>query len=389
MKIVHLVDYFQPVLGYQETFLAREQLKQGHTVTVVTSDRYAPFPDYDRTIKPVLGERIQPIGRRIEEGIPVWRLPVHFERGFRCWLAGLSSILAQLHPDVIHAHGIIKLSTLQLVLAKPNFQHRLLVDDHMHQVNVNHKLSGKLFYKAFQVFLAPLFQKQIDVVTAITPETASIVKNIYGFHRIPVQVIELGVDTALFAPHPVARQKIRSELGLATDDFLVIYTGKIIRAKAPHWLLETLPHCPPNVKVLLVGNIATDYQVEIEAIITHHQLQSRVFLQSAVRQTSLPDFYVAADAGCWPRETSLAMLEGAACGLPIVVSRGEVAERVSYNNGLEYEEGNIVDLAQCLTQLAKNPTEAQAMGSRGRKLVEDKLSWAEINRQFIVTYQNG
>jgi hypothetical protein len=85
MKIVHLIDYFQPVLGYQEAFLAREQLRLGNEVTVVTSDRYAPFPDYMNTVYPLLGERIRAPGRFIEEGIPVWRLPVQFERRHRCW----------------------------------------------------------------------------------------------------------------------------------------------------------------------------------------------------------------------------------------------------------------------------------------------------------------
>jgi hypothetical protein len=42
MKIVHIVDYFQPVLGYQEAFLAKEHAKLGHEVFVITSDRYAP-----------------------------------------------------------------------------------------------------------------------------------------------------------------------------------------------------------------------------------------------------------------------------------------------------------------------------------------------------------
>jgi hypothetical protein len=43
MKIIHVIDYFQPQLGYQETFLAKEQAKQGHEVYVLTSDRYNPI----------------------------------------------------------------------------------------------------------------------------------------------------------------------------------------------------------------------------------------------------------------------------------------------------------------------------------------------------------
>src|SRR3990172_5058761 len=104
MKIVHLADYFQPALGYQEAALAREQLRLGHQVTVVTSDRYAPFPDYDTTLRPVLGERVQGIGEREEEGIPVIRLPISLESSFRCSLKGLFPTLERLKPDVVHAH---------------------------------------------------------------------------------------------------------------------------------------------------------------------------------------------------------------------------------------------------------------------------------------------
>ena len=47
MKIVHLVDYFQPKVGYQEYFLALEHQKLGHDIRVITSDYYFPFVNYD------------------------------------------------------------------------------------------------------------------------------------------------------------------------------------------------------------------------------------------------------------------------------------------------------------------------------------------------------
>ena len=40
MRIVHVIDYYQPKLGYQETFLAREQCKLGHEVRVVTMEGF-------------------------------------------------------------------------------------------------------------------------------------------------------------------------------------------------------------------------------------------------------------------------------------------------------------------------------------------------------------
>jgi glycosyltransferase involved in cell wall biosynthesis len=388
MRIVHVIDYFQPALGYQETFLAREQLRLGHTVTVVTSNRYAPFPDYARTTQPLLGGRIRPAGRGTEEGIPVWRLPVRLEYGYRCWLKGLEQTLTTLRPEVMHAHGVVKLSSLQVVLLKPRLGYHLLVDDHMHRVNVNHGWSGALFYRTFQLVVAPLFRRRVDALAAITDETAAIVREVYGLTTPPVRVIELGVDTQLFCPNQAARQALRHTLGLAPTDFLVLYTGKIIQSKAPHWLLEALPHCPSQVKVLLLGNAAAAYRQQIDRIIAAHSLEGRVLLHAAVKQVELPRYYAAADMGCWPREASMAMFEAAACSLPIVIARGESAQRVRYGNGLEYRQGDVGDLARCVTQLAQDPAQARQMGAQGRQLVEDHHSWQAINRQFLAAYQH-
>ena len=57
MKIVHVCDYIQPQLGYQEYYLAKEHAKMGHEVTVITSDRYYPFPNYENTAEKILGDR--------------------------------------------------------------------------------------------------------------------------------------------------------------------------------------------------------------------------------------------------------------------------------------------------------------------------------------------
>ena len=36
MKIVHLIGYFQPEFGYKEYYIARNQLKAGHEVHLIT-----------------------------------------------------------------------------------------------------------------------------------------------------------------------------------------------------------------------------------------------------------------------------------------------------------------------------------------------------------------
>ena len=43
MKIVHVIDYFQPMVGYHETFLDKEHARMGHDVYIIRSDRYNPI----------------------------------------------------------------------------------------------------------------------------------------------------------------------------------------------------------------------------------------------------------------------------------------------------------------------------------------------------------
>ena len=56
MHIVHVVTHFPTTkLEYQEVALAREQIKLGHKVTIVTSDWHNNFPNYDTVYKHVIG----------------------------------------------------------------------------------------------------------------------------------------------------------------------------------------------------------------------------------------------------------------------------------------------------------------------------------------------
>ena len=51
MKIVHLMGYFVPELGYQEYYLAKKHKQMGHDVYVIASDLLYPFPNIETMLK--------------------------------------------------------------------------------------------------------------------------------------------------------------------------------------------------------------------------------------------------------------------------------------------------------------------------------------------------
>ncbi len=103
--IVHIVAYFQPELGYQEHFLAREMATAGHNVHMVTSNRFHPFTNFDQTAGKVLGSRFTEAGTSQRDGYTVHRLPLKWEYHNRVIVSGLSKTLKELSPDLVILHG--------------------------------------------------------------------------------------------------------------------------------------------------------------------------------------------------------------------------------------------------------------------------------------------
>lgn len=388
MKIVHLIEYFSPTLGYQETYLAKEQKRLGHMVTVVTSDRHFLFPDYDDTVGKILGKRVIGVGSFIEEGIRVIRKPILFEVFSRAWIVDLLPTLRELKPDVIHIHSTSSLSTVRVAFAKKSLgKTRVLVDDHSHLSVVANHWSKACFYWAFRTLFCTYLSQNIDTFVAITKETAGIVRRYMGITS-RIRVIELGADTNLFRFQTKSRNTLRKKFGWSVQDIAFIYTGKIIPDKGSDTLVDAFCALPGHrSKLLFVGNGPVPFVSELKTTLKHAGKERDVTWVSMVKPKELPAYYSAADVGVWPKQESISMIEAAACSLPVIVkSSPSMRERVRKNNGIMYKEGNVQELVKAISALAKSKVTRKAMGQRGRQLVEQAYSWTSIAKQFIALY---
>src|SRR3989337_1651469 len=72
-KILHITPYYIERFGYQDNYLPYYQKRLGYDVKVAASYYYPPFPKYDETMKPRLGERFVGAGRYEDNGIEIIR----------------------------------------------------------------------------------------------------------------------------------------------------------------------------------------------------------------------------------------------------------------------------------------------------------------------------
>lgn len=393
MKIVHVVDYFQPILGYQEVFLAKEQAKLGHDVFVITSDRYAPILYTNNAADSLLGSRIKQPGFFIEEGIKIWRLKTLFEFSSRVWMIGLEKKIKELKPDVINVDGVNTISAIRVALLKLRDKEmvkvKLVIDDHL-----NPEAS-----KSFWRFLYPVLRKTTlkivsntaDALIAVSNTTKEFMHQIYGIPLNKIIIIPLGADTSVFKPDKLAREMIRQELKIDKNDIVYIYTGKIVPFKYVDLLIKAairLIKKYSNIKILLVGYSDLSYKENLQRIIKDNNLENNFLWCEAVPNKELYKYFSAADIAVWPHQHTNSILEAMACGLPVIVcDEKRSCEEVKYDNGLIYKDLDLEDLQNKMEKLYIDKKLRIKMGENAIKIVKEKYNWHTITKEFLKVYE--
>lgn len=385
LRIVHCIDYFQPKLGYQETFLAKEHARAGHEVFVVTSDRYNPYVYEGDAARKVLGNRVFGSGFFNEEGIKVWRLKTLFELKRKVWPLGLEKKILELKPDILIMHGTVNFFTLRVARLKKKIKNfKLINDDHM--VFYASRSKVRFLYPFFKFLFSRLLQDSVDAFVGVSQTSKMFMCDRYGIPLERITVISLGADDHLFKYDGAARSSIRNRLSINEKDIVFIYAGKIVIEKGPHLLANAIVEITKhrdNIKVMLVGNGLASYMDEMKQDIKKKNLENRFMWVDAVPNNELYKYYSSADVAVWPREASLGMIEAMSCGLPIIISdTSEVTERVGRGNGLTYKGDDTSDLAKQMEKLLE-PELRKRMGEQGKRFVKEDLSWSNIARQFI------
>jgi 1,2-diacylglycerol 3-alpha-glucosyltransferase len=197
----------------------------------------------------------------------------------------------------------------------------------------------------------------------------------------PVTVIPTGIDLARFSPGD--RGQARRELGLAADERVLLYVGRLDREKSVERILlafERIASTVPRSRLVLVGQgtQAAALRRQAGALV----VADRICFLGLRAHDALPVCYRAADLFVFASETEtqgLVLAEAAACGLPAVAVAGPGCDEVVHDgdSGL-LTKSEPAALAEAAIGLLVDAERRQAMGGRARQVAE---------RQFGVDLQ--
>lgn len=148
-------------------------------------------------------------------------------------------------------------------------------------------------------------------------------------HPTKATVVYNGLDENIFSH--VSKCISRETLGFKNDDFVVIYTGRIIPAKGVKELIQAIQLLKneSDIKLLVVGGdnyadsvSSNPFLDELHAM--GQQLKDKVFFTGFVPYKKLPSYLSIADIAVMPSQINEALgmssIEATAMGLPVIAT---------------------------------------------------------------------
>ncbi|HWZ90887.1 MAG TPA: glycosyltransferase family 4 protein [Polyangiaceae bacterium] len=211
-----------------------------------------------------------------------------------------------------------------------------------------------------------------------------------GVNSARIALIPYGVEAARFADtdHQM-RTRTRARLGIAEDARVALFVGRSVKRKKPHVVaraFRALADEDPNFHGLLLGD--GEMVPTVQDIIAG---EPRVQQLGAVAFDDLPSYYAAADVFTLPSvgegSISLAVLEAAAAGLPLVLTDDSGGQSAVFEPGRNGEVVRLDDAADLAAGLRRAFARSGEYGARSRQLVAEHFSWDACARQTVACYE--
>jgi len=212
------------------------------------------------------------------------------------------------------------------------------------------------------------------------------------FSLFPGRVILNGVDTQLYKPNLARRASVRKSLGIALDDFVVLYLGRLDKLKGIYTLLDALQILrtgAETVTTLLVGSVEIR---DLENEIGRRGLRSFAKVVGPVGKNDVVDYYCSADVFVLPsflEGISSALIEAMACGTPVVATNvgGNTSVVRHEQDGLLVPPGNPHSLAKALLAIMNDVGLRRSLGTSARARIQDRFSLETMTNEYEAVYR--
>ena len=291
---------------------------------------------------------------------------------------GLINQIEQWKPDAILVYGWANKSHLKIIRY---FKNTIPVFFRGDSTLLDEKPGIKALLR--RVFLKWVYKHISHAFYAGTNNKAYFKK--YGLLDTQLSLAPHAIDNDRFkADRKTEANLLREQLGIGSDEILILFAGKFENKKDPLLLLEAfLKIGSRNTHLLFVGNGILEATLKIMA-----KGEYNIHFMDFQNQSYMPVIYQACDVFCLPSKGTaetwgLAVNEAMACSKTIVVSDkvGCAIDLVKPgSNGFIFRSGNLADMMNKLKSLADKNALVE-MGKKSAQIIKD---WSFENQLLAI-----
>ncbi len=379
MKIVHVAIRFPPAKGGGEQHvynLAKQQVKMGHEVHVITTDLTKEIPrEFDRNLP----------SKDVLSGIKVMRMkayPTFFPVwGYGSIFFGLRRALDGIKPDIVHTHSYGYFHSDKLARLKKKSKWKLVMTSHgftpgrgvfRRVKNLYTKLIGKRTVK------------KLDGAIALSEKDRKVFKELGARNTF---VIPNGLNLAMFENLP-SGDVFRETYGIKGR--MILSVGRLEKIKGYNLLIGAFSNIIKDFPDTILAIVGEDWGelASLKKLVEELNLDGKVIFTGNIPYEKIPEVYAAADIfvlSSLSEGLPTALLEAMACGIPIIgTDVGGVSESLG-NCGILVKPDS-AEILEALKKLFKDEDLRRRLSKCEKERIH-RFDWRIIAKEALEVYE--
>lgn len=385
MKILH-IDFtgtYNENMSYQENIIPKYNEEDGHEVIMLTTCY--------KWNKMGITVYTPPIDKIMNDGVRLIRM--NHRKIINNFITkkirkvdGVYKLLERISPEIIFFHGCQSFELLTIVrYIKLHSSVKLFIDNHADFGNsATNFLSLQILHKIIWRKIAQIAIPYATKFYGVLPARVDFLSDVYKIPKSKCELLLMGADDekVKLARNKDVREKIRADLNISINDFLIISGGKIDLAKLQTINLMQAVHKLNilNLKLIIFGSVSEEIKEKFSSFVDNNRIQYIGWIDSAKTY----DYFAASDLAVFPCGHSVLWEQAVGTGLPCLFKYWVGTTHIDIGGNCKFlYDDNSIEIENAINELIQHPD----IYSNMKKIAEGKgieaFSYKKISRKAI------